>query len=156
MNMIAAGNLPQEIDFLGSMAAARQGVVAIVSDDPGTIARLEPVCQFLDLKIEVVSAGSDLQRVLREHQPMAVITDVDGKEQDGFHIMKVIAHHNAELPVMLLTNGDAVLMGAADALQDLLGLTSVTRTSEFPLAGQIVAFLFAAGRRAGCLRLVPI
>jgi hypothetical protein len=57
---------------------------------------------------------------------------------------------------MLLTNGDAVLMGAADAVQDIWGLTSVTRTSGFPVAGQLVGFLFNAGRRSGCMRLVPV
>ena len=123
---------------------------------PLTIANLAPVCEFLDLRMEVISAGTDLKQVLHVHQPMAVITDVEGEDQDGFHIMKVIARHSRDLPIMLLTNGDAVLMGATDALQDLLGLTSVTRTSEFPLAGQLVAFLFSAGRRAGSMRLVPI
>jgi hypothetical protein len=41
-------------------------------------------------------------------------------------------------------------------VQDMLGLTSVTRTSGFPVAGQIVAFLFGAGRQTGGMRLVPI
>ena len=87
---------------------------------------------------------------------MAVITDVDGDDQDGFHVMKTVGRYNRELPVMLLTDGDPVLLGAADAIQDLWGLTSVTRTSGFPVAGQLVAFLFSAGRRAGCMRLVPV
>jgi hypothetical protein len=87
---------------------------------------------------------------------MAVISSVDGLEQDGFHTMKIVARYNRELPIMLLTDGDPVLMGAADAVQDLWGLTSVTRTSGFPVAGQLMAFLFDAGRRAGSLRLVPI
>jgi hypothetical protein len=39
---------------------------------------------------------------------------------------------------------------------DLLGITSVTRTSGFPVAGQLVGFLFNAGRQAGCMRLLPI
>jgi hypothetical protein len=41
-------------------------------------------------------------------------------------------------------------------VQGLCGLTSVTSTSGFPIAGQLVAFLFAAGRRAGCMHLVPV
>jgi hypothetical protein len=87
---------------------------------------------------------------------MAVISDVDGEDQDGFHTMKVIAGYDRELPIMLLTGGDAVLMGAADAVQDMWGLASVTRTSGFPMAGQLVAFLFGAGRRTGGMRLVPV
>lgn len=156
MNMIAPDALLQDYDFAGSLAAAKQGVVAIVSDDPCTIASLAPVLDFLDLKMEIVSAEDDLAQVLRDHRPMAVIGDVDGKEQDGFHTMKMVARHSRDLPMLLLTGGDPVLMGAVDAVQDLCGLTSVSRTSQFPLAGQLVAFLFSAGRRAGCMRLVPV
>ena len=134
----------------------KQGLVAIVSDDPATIERLAPVCEFLDLKIEVVSVGTELERVLREHRPMAIVTEVEGESQDGFHTMKQVARHSRDLPILLLTEGDAVLMGAVDAVQELWGLTSVTTTSEFPMAGQIVAFLFNAGRRAGCMRLIPV
>ena len=156
MNMIAHEGLTRDGDFLGTMTAQRQGVVAIVSDHPATIEHLAPVLDFLDLKMEVVSAGADLMHVLREQRPMAVISDMDGEEQDGFHTMKMVADYRRDLPVLLLTGGDAVLMGAADAVQDLWGLTAVTRTSEFAIAGQLVAFLFSAGRRAGCMRLLPI
>ena len=155
MNMIVPGNLSQD-QFLGTIAAAMQSVIVLVSDDPVTVEKLAPVCDFLELRMEVVSAEMDLVQVLREHRPMAVISDVEGENQDGFHVMKVIARYNRDLPIMLLTDGDPMLMGAADAMQDLWGLTSVTRTSEFPAAGQLVAFLFHAGRRAGCMRLVPV
>ena len=156
MNILAPRNLAQDRDFLGTMSAAQTGVVAIVSDNPATIEKLAPVCEFLELRMEIVSTGTDLTQVLRDHGPMAVISDVDGAEHDGFHTMKIVARHSRNLPIMLLTDGDAVLMGAADAVQDLWGLTSVTRTSGFPMAGQLVAFLFSAGRRAGCMRLVPV
>jgi len=156
MNMIAFKSLNQDHDFPGTMNTARQGVVVIVSDDTPTIQNVVPVCEFLELRVEVVSAGKDLTQVLREHRPMAVISDVDSEDQDGFHTMKMIARYNRELPIMLLTGGDSVLMGAADAVQDMWGLASVTRTSGFPMAGQLVAFLFGAGRRTGGMRLVPV
>jgi CheY-like chemotaxis protein len=156
MNMLASRSLSQDQDFLSTMSVAKQGVVAIVSDDPATIASLTPVIEFLELRMEVVSAGTDLTQVLQDHCPMAVISDVEGTDHDGFHTMKLIARYSRDLPVMLLTGGDAVMMGAADAVQDLLGMTSVTRTSGFPVAGQLVGFLFNAGRQAGCMRLLPI
>jgi CheY-like chemotaxis protein len=156
MNMVAPQLATPDRAFPGTVAAARQGVVAIVCDDPVTIARISPVCEFLDLKIEVVSAGTDFDHVLQSHRPMAVVTDVEGQSQDGFHTMKQVARYSRDLPVLVLTDGDTVLMGAVDAVQALWGLTSVTTTSEFPMAGQLVAFLFAAGRRAGCMRLVPV
>ena len=87
---------------------------------------------------------------------MAVISEVEGAGQDGFHTMKQVALYCRDLPILLLTGGDNVLMGAADAIQDLWGLTAVASTSEFPIAGQLVAFLFNAGRRAGRLRLMSV
>lgn len=156
MNMLTPRSLSQDVDFLSSMTTAQQGVVVVVSDDPTTIENLAPVCDFLELKMEIVSSGTDLTRILRQQSPMAVISAVDGTDQDGFHAMKVIARYSRDLPIMLLTDGDPMMMGAADAVQDLWGLTSVTRTSGFPVAGQLVGFLFSAGRRAGCMRLVPV
>ena len=156
MNMIASRTLFQDREFPGTLTTANQGVVAVVSDDTGTIQRLASVCDFLDLKMEVVPADIDLDHVLREQRPMAVIADVDCLDQDGFYTMKQVARHDRDLPILLLTDGDPALMGAADAVQEMLGLTAVTNTSGFPLAGQLVAFLFAAGRRTGCMRMVPV
>ncbi len=156
MNMIAPEAVSRDLDFPGSMTTQKQGVVAVVTDDLATIDRLAPVLDFLDLKMEIVSAGTDLMQVLQEQRPMAVISDVEGDEQDGFHTMKLVANYRRDVPVLLLTDGDPVLMGAADAIQDLWGLTSVTRTSAFAIAGQVVAFLFTAGRSAGCMRLLPV
>ncbi len=156
MNMLAPIGLSQDHDFPGSLAAARPGIVVVVTDNPATSERLRPVCEFLELRMKVVSSHADLPFVLEELAPMAVITDVEGDDQDGFHVMKTVGRYNRDLPIMLLTDGDPVLMGAADAVQELYGLTSVTSTSVFPVAGQLVAFLFGAGRRAGCMRLVPV
>ena len=156
MNMMVSETLTREQDFAGSIPATKPGIVAIYSDNPETIAAMTPVCEFLDLRLEIVSAGTDLNTVLRTERPLAVISDVDGIDHDGFHVMKMIARYNLDLPLMLLTGGDQAMMGAADAVQELWGLTQVTQTSGFPLAGQLVNFLFTAGRRAGCMRLVPV
>jgi ActR/RegA family two-component response regulator len=156
MNMIAQETLPLDHDFPGTMTAMKQGVVAIVTDDFATVEKLASVFEFLDLRMEVVSSDSDLMHVLLEQQPMAVICDMESDEQDGFHTMKMVAGYRRDLPLLLLTGGDPVLMGAADAVQELWGLTAVSNTSECAIAGQLVAFLFTAGRHAGCMRLVPI
>jgi hypothetical protein len=156
MNMIVNDTFGRRIDFPGSVMAPRQPVVVLVSDNPDTIASMEPVCAFLDLRLLVVAGDGDLTAALRTERPVAVIADVEGEEQDGFHAMKLVARFDLDMPVLLLTDGDPALMGAADAIQDLWGLTAVTPTSGFPLAGQLVGFLFTAGRKAGCMRLVPV
>ena len=156
MNMIASRNVPQDQAFLGSFAVPVQGVVVLVSDDETVLARLQPVCAFLELRIEAVPGDENLEKALAELRPMGVIADLDGPGQDGFHTMRQVARYNRNMPFLLLTGGDPIMMGAADAVQELCGLTAVTATSEFPVAGQLVAFLFSAGRRAGCLRLLPV
>ncbi len=156
MNMTASRLISPARAFPGTVTAAKQGVVLIVCDDPQTIEQLAPVCEFLDLKTEIVSTSVDLEQVLLEQRPMAVVSAVEGDEQDGFHTMKMVARYSRDLPVLLLTAGDSVLMGAADAVQSVWGLTAVSSTSGFPMAGQLVQFLFSAGRRAGCMRLIPV
>jgi hypothetical protein len=156
MNMIPPEPAVLDCVFQSIAPANRQAIVVIASDSSATIRQLTRVCDFFDLGIEVVPSDGDLLGVLRHHRPMAVIADVDGVAQDGFHAMRVVASHDHDLPVMVLTHGDPVLMGAADAMQELWNLAMVTRTTDRPLASQLAEFLFAAGRSAGCMRLVRI
>jgi CheY-like chemotaxis protein len=156
MNMIAPSAWSPGSHLYNSMTSPSQGVVVLVCDDPIMLQGLSSVCEFLDLRAEVVSGEQDLSRALSECRPIAVIGDVEGREMDGFHTMKVVARNNRDLPFMLLTGGSAVMMGAADAVQDFWGLTNVTVSSALPMAGQLVAFLFAAGRQSGRMRLVPV
>jgi hypothetical protein len=156
MNMICSSPWVDEAVPARGAIRERQGTVFIVSEDPERQMSIAPVCDFLDLDVQIVTGADDLASLLRMQRPMAVIADTEGADQDGFHAMKLVAGYNRDLPVMLLTEGDPAMMGAADAIQELWGLRSVTLTSGYPAAGQIVAFLFSAGRTAGHLRLVPV
>ena len=156
MYMIKSRPAPTKQESLSATAGSTQGVVIVVSDDPNMIEKLEPVCSFLELRPECVSAGMDLLITLQKQQPIAVISAIETEEQDGFHTMKVVADYHRDLPVFMLTDGDPILMGATDAMQEICGLTSVVNGSRDPLGGQLVPFLFNAGRKAGCMRLVPI
>jgi CheY-like chemotaxis protein len=156
MNMLKPTAALRDQAFLSTAAESKPGVVMVVSDDPVVAEHLQPVCAFLDLRTECVSSRQDLLTMLRTQQPIAVISDIEGEEQDGFHTMKVVADYHRDLPVFMLTEGDPILMGATDAVQEVCGLTSVVRSTGSQLAGELVSFLFTAGRRAGCMRLVPI
>jgi hypothetical protein len=57
-----------------------------------------------------------------------------------------------DLPILMLTGEDAALMGAADAIEEIWGLTNVTKSPELPMVGAIVDFLFKAGRRSDWFR----
>ena len=156
MNMISSLAASHDYGFQSIGAAYRQALVVIASDSPETIQQLETICEFFDLAVETVTAGTDLARVLRDNRPMAIVTDIDGDEQDGFHTMKVVAGYDRDLPVMILTGGDPVMMGACDAVQESWNLTMVSRTTQENLAGQLAEFLYTSGRRAGCMRLVQV
>ncbi len=156
MNMMKSTAALRDQGYLSAMASNDQGVVVLVSDDPAIAEKLQPVCDFLELRTQCVSSGQDLLTTLHAQHPIAVIGDIEGEEQDGFHTMKVVADYHRDLPVFMLTDGDPILMGATDAVQEVCGLTSVAQSSGAPLATELVPFLFGAGRRAGCMRLVPI
>jgi hypothetical protein len=156
MNMITSLEASLNLSFSGAAPANRQALVVIASDSAAVVQQLEQVCVFFDLGVQIVDSEEELLSMLREHRPMAVIADVDGVSRDGFHAMRVVGDYDHDLPIMVLTHGDPVLMGAADAMQELWNLTMVSRTSAKPLAGQLAEFLFAAGRRAGCMRLVQV
>lgn len=156
MNMISLLDETSDYSFHSTRPAHRQALVVIVCDTPETVQQLEAVCDFFDLAVAIVPAHADLMKVLREHRPMAVIGDIDGQHQDGFHTMKIVANYDRELPVLLLTGGDPVMMGAADAVQEMWNLTVVSRSTSAPLAGQLADFLCTAGRGAGCMRLVQL
>ena len=138
-----------------SVMLQRAPSLLLLDDDPIVARQLEAICQFLDVSIEYVSPYMDLSQKLRERNPMGVVAALDAAEQDGFHVMKVVAAYDPTLPMMVLTDDDPILAGAADAVEELWGLTSVTQSSSLPDLGEVVEFLCHAGRQGNCLSLMP-
>jgi DNA-binding NtrC family response regulator len=132
-----------------------QAVVVIVSDSPAIVSPIEAVCDFLDLAVEHVTSAQDVLAVLDTNRPMALITEMDGRVQDGFNVMMAVAEYNPELPLMVLTGEDPTLAGAADAIEELWHLTHVIKAARMPKIGELVDFFFTAGRKTGCMRLMP-
>ena len=133
-----------------------QPVVVIVSDDPSLTMSLEVVCDFLALGVEHVSSSEDIMSVLQRQRPMAIVTEMDCRDQDGFNVMMAVSHYDPDLPLMVLTNNDPALMGAADAIEEICGLTAVVHSARTPRVGDLVDFFFTAGRKTGCMRLMPV
>lgn len=147
---------PRANDDAPAPGIAPQGLVMIVGDDLSWGQNLDLICDFFGLAVEHVSSDLDISILLREFRPMAVIAEVDGHGQDGFNVMMEVAKHDADLPMMLLTGPDAALAGAADAVQELTGMSTVTVVPELPHLAGIVDFLFRAGRAAGIGRMMPV
>ena len=132
-----------------------QAMVLIVTDNGALARSLEMVCDFLGLAVETLTSDQLIGQRLESPRPMAIITEADSHGQDGFHVMMEVARHDRDLPILLLTGEDPILMGAADAVCEVNGLTSVTIAAQTPPVGELVDFLFRAGRRFGWGRMLP-
>jgi ActR/RegA family two-component response regulator len=137
-------------------AEGTQPIVVIVSDDPALAMSLRVVCDFLSLGVERIASSEDVMAVLENQRPMAVVTEMDCRDQDGFNVMMTVSRYDPNLPVLVLTGDDPVLTGAAEAVEELWGLTCVAKSPRTPKVGKLVDFFFTAGRKTGCMRLMPV
>ena len=87
---------------------------------------------------------------------MAVVAEMDAVGQDGCHVLMTIAGHDRELPVLLIAGEDPMVLGAIDAVEEVWQLAFVAKWPRVLGIGAIVDFLFRAGRRGGCMRLMPV
>ena len=145
----------EPIPFRGRTISPRHTVL-VVRDDSTNNEFLEAVCEFLDIGVEHASGGGDLGPLLNGLRPMAVIADLDGETQDGFHVLKVVADYSKRLPVMLLTANEPGIDGAVDAVKEVWGLQRVATASGMESVGEVVDFLCHAAREAGHFRLMRI
>ncbi len=136
--------------------SVRAPTVVVVEDAPRWSQSMEELCAFLEVRLVWLPSEGDLAPILRHCRPMAVLANMDGSGQDGCHVMKLVAAHDPDLPIMVITGGDAKIAGAADAVEEIWGLTSVVQRDVPPNPGDLVEFLFRAGRRGRCLGLMPV
>jgi DNA-binding NtrC family response regulator len=134
--------------------AARRPTVLIVKDSPDLSHAFDPMCSYLGIQVETLPAEQNLIEALLAHRPMAVIAEFEGEHQDGCHVLKMVADYDPTLPCLLLTGGDPRLAGAADAVEELWGLTQVHKLHDLSNLADIVEFLFHAGRMGECMRLL--
>lgn len=133
-----------------------EALVLVIEDQSDVSDALHNVCDCLNVRVERMSSRDDLTAVLRHRRPMAVVAEMDGVGQDGCHVLMTVADYDRDLPVLLLTGDDAALLGAIDAVEELWQLASVAKWPRLLGVGAVVDFLFRAGRRGGCMRLVPV
>lgn len=134
-------------------AIAAQHSVLLVRDPDRDSECLQSVCEFLDIEVQHATTEADLRSVMHALRPMAVIADLDGEVQDGFHVMKVAADYDRSVPILLLTSYDPALLGAVDAVQEVWGLTRVATAASTAGIGALVDFICHAAREAGRPRL---
>jgi CheY-like chemotaxis protein len=148
------GDRSWEIASPESRRSSPQHAVLVVRDPDSTSDYLESVCEFLDIEVQHAAVGDDLGAMLTTLRPMAVIADLDGAVQDGFHVMKMAADYDRSVPILLLTGYDPALLGAIDAVQEVWGLTRVATAAATAGIGVLVDFICHAARDAGRPRTV--
>jgi hypothetical protein len=144
--LVDAGMIPERQD--------RQALVLVVEDDIELSNAIRSICECLHVAIERMPTHDDLGAALRRRHPMAIVAAMDAAGQDGCHVLKVVAAYDRDLPVLLLAENDPALLGAIDAVEEIWQLTAVTKWSQLPGVGAVVDFLFRAGRKGDCMRLM--
>ncbi|MGC8477701.1 MAG: response regulator, partial [Acetobacteraceae bacterium] len=137
------------------LVSRRTPLVLVIEDRPAVSAAIAELCAYLGVSVDRLGSERDLLRGFRERRPMAVIATLDGPAQDGCYVMMQLAEHDPTVPLLLLTGGNEILSGAADAVAELCALTALTQASGLPDAAELVAFLFRAGQAGRCLGLLP-
>jgi PleD family two-component response regulator len=134
----------------------RLASVLIIDDGELLFEAFHNICDCLGISVQRIPSRDDLGAALRTRRPMAVVAEVDAAGQDGCHVLMAIAQHDSELPVLLLTGEDPAMIGAVDAVEEIWQLASVTKWQRLLGIGAVIDFLFQAGRKAGCMRLMSV
>jgi len=138
-------NAAQELP--GRPVTRRGNVVMVVEGAPGLSGQVNAICGYVGLNVEAVPSIADLGMLLDERRPLALIAPFETDHQDGGHILKSVATHDRDLPVMLLTGRNPIYLGAAEAMQEILKLSAVSLPQGEPTLGQMVEFLARASQR---------
>jgi DNA-binding NtrC family response regulator len=135
---------------------SREPLVLVVEDDEELSTAFRAVCDCLDVAVERMPSHADLAAVLSERRPMAVVAPMDAAGQDGCHVLMTVAALDRDLPVLLITGDDPALLGAVDAVAELWQVGCVTQWPKLLGIGAMVDFVFRAGRKGSCMRLMPL
>jgi DNA-binding NtrC family response regulator len=144
-----------KLDRPSGQASRRGNLVIVMEDQIGLSGPVGSICNYLGLNVEVVASYADLGVILDDRRPLAVVASFESEHQDGGHILKSVALHDRDLPVLMVTGGNAIYLGAAEALCEVLHLTTVTLPQGEATFGEMVEFLARAGQRNRRRRLGP-
>ena len=138
----------------GTGQATREALILVIEDDFGLSNAFRNICECLNVAVERMPTQDDLGSMLRQRRPMAVVAEMDAAGQDGCHVLMTVATHDRDLPVLLIVGDEPALLGAIDAVEEMWQLSSVVKWPRLLGVGPVVDFLFRAGRKGGCMRLM--
>lgn len=147
---------PSLNDLADTTTEARVPLVLVLEDGWALSEALRSLCAFLEIRVERLNSDEPLLPFLQRCRPMAVIAPMEAEGQDGAHVLMTVAQYDCSLPVLLLSDGDPALAGAADAVIDLWGLSCVSHSTDWPAPGEFAEFLCQAGVQGNCLGMMPV
>lgn len=131
-------------------------VVVVVEATPSLSITTAVICDFLRTRVEHVTDIRDLDAVLRDTMPIAVLTEASAVDCAIYDLLMTVAGYDPGLAVMLVIDDHPAAKGAVEAAQKLWQLQNVMRLTRRPGIRVLIDFLFVAGRRRGAGRLVPL
>ena len=129
--------------------------VLVVEDAPVLSQTVGFLCNYLGITVETLKKDADLKQALQVKQPMAIMSAIDKSGQDGCDLPKEVAEHDGSLPVLLVTASNPASLAVLEGLEKICRLRNVLKIAGTPGVGDLVEFLFKAGRRSGS-RLMPV
>jgi len=142
-------------DSLGMTEQETQRVIVLVGRD-GVSPMLREMCAALLVELVAISSHHDLPFRLHHHRPMAVISEIDPLGIPSCAALRCIAAYNPNMPILLVAGDDPAVLGTIDAAEQLWSLSNLQRLAAAPAAGDLIGFLFQAGRHSRLGRLLPI
>ena len=156
MDRTLGGRVAARDNERSAQGATREALILVIEDQSELSNAFRGICDCLNIVVERMPSSDDLASALRHRRPMAVVAEMDAAGQDGCHVLMTVAAHEPDLPVLLITGSDSTLLGAIDAVEEVWELSSVIKWSRLLGVGAVVDFLFRAGRKGGCMRLMSI
>ncbi len=135
---------------------AEQQHILVLGNPQALSPLLVSVCQALDIVLVPLPALYDLPLHLHQMNPIAVIGVALGDEADCCGVLRTIAAHDQDMPVLMMSQDEPSVLGAIDVAEQLWGLTAVSLLSPAQNPQEMVGFLFHATRWRHTGRFLPV
>jgi hypothetical protein len=131
-------------------------VLIVVEKTTRVSLAINEVCAFLGIRVEPVRDTAGIAGTFDELRPIGVLAVVDEIDCAVYDLLMAAAGFDADLPVLVITDGrpsTSAALHAAHKLWQLTDLTALTRGIE---TRDLIDFLFRAGRKSDTGRMMPI
>ncbi len=134
-------------------ASPHSPVVLLASPAAALVDLLEACCAFIGARVEPV-LPADLAAVMDREEPIAVVATF-GTAGEAEGLLAMLAHADAELPVLLVTEEAELARRAVRARAARCGLRHASISAGMPRPTALVSFLVEAGIQRGWVGLLP-